>query len=171
MKDKAEEVLEKIFNLSLDMICVCTPEGKIIKVNPACTRVLGYTADEILKLGWAKLVHPDDVEKTNTQVEKQLKGGFVMNFINRFRCKDGTYKILEWQATPTIDSTIYATARDITERRKTEESLSDSEAKFRSLAENSQDYIMLYDEQCRHIYENPAALKNAGFKEEDGICK
>ena len=66
-----EEELENIFNLSPDMICVCTPEGRFVKVSPSCEKVLGYTVDEILKLGWAKLVHPDDVEGTNKEVESQ----------------------------------------------------------------------------------------------------
>lgn len=66
-RKKAEKELENLFNLSPDMICLCTPEGKFIKVNPSCERVLGYTTDEILKLGWARLVHPDDVEKTNKE--------------------------------------------------------------------------------------------------------
>jgi len=123
MKDKIAEELESIFNLSLDMICSCTPEGKFIKVNPAGARILGYSVDEILKLGWAKLVHPDDLAKTDKQVETQLKGNKAINFINRFRCNNGTYKILEWQATPSIAGIVYATARDITERKKAEEAL------------------------------------------------
>ena len=122
-RKEAEKELENIFNLSPDMICVCTPEGKFIKVNLSCERVLGYTTDEILKLGWAKLVHPDDMENTNKEVEKQLKGNSTINFVNRFRCKDGTYKILEWQATPSIDGIVYATTRDITMRKQAEEEL------------------------------------------------
>ncbi|MCK5504066.1 MAG: PAS domain S-box protein, partial [Thermodesulfovibrionia bacterium] len=122
-RKEAEKELENIFNLSPDMICVCTPEGNFIKVNPSCERVLGYTTDEILKLGWAKLVHPDDMENTNKEVEKQLKGNSTINFVNRFRCKDGTYKILEWQATPSIDGIVYATTRDITMRKQAEEEL------------------------------------------------
>ncbi len=54
------------------------------------------------------------------------------------------------------------------ELRKAE---SESDEKFRTLAENSQDYIMRYDAECRHLYENPAALKVSGFKPEDIIGK
>ncbi len=52
-----------------------------------------------------------------------------------------------------------------------EEALRQSEEDFRSLAENSQDYIMRYDEECRHLYENPAALQVSGLTEEDIIGK
>ncbi len=63
-----EEELEEIFNLSPDMVAVCTTEGKFLKVNPNWEKVLGYTQKEILGLGWGKLVHPDDSEKTNQGV-------------------------------------------------------------------------------------------------------
>lgn len=120
-RKRAEEELENIFNLSPDMICVCTPEGKFLKVSPSCQRVLGYTQEEILKLGWAELVHPDNGESTNKEVARQLKGGPVANFVNRYKHKDGSYRILEWQATPSTNGIVYATARDITERKKIEE--------------------------------------------------
>ncbi len=131
---ESEKELENIFNLTPDMICVCTPEGKFLKVSPSCEEVLGYTVDEVLKLGWTKLVHPDDVERTNKEVESQLKGNAVMNYINRFRCKDGAYKILDWRATPVIEGIVYAAARDITERKETEEQLITYQQNLRSLA-------------------------------------
>ncbi|UCH97102.1 MAG: PAS domain S-box protein [Candidatus Aminicenantes bacterium] len=55
--------------------------------------------------------------------------------------------------------------------KQREEALEESEEKFRSLAENTQDYIMRYDKECRHLYENPAALRVTGFTEEDIIGK
>jgi PAS domain S-box-containing protein len=58
--------------------------------------------------------------------------------------------------------------RDLKQR---EEALLESEEKFRSLAENTRDYIMRYDNECRHLYENPAALRVSGFTEEDIIGK
>ncbi len=142
-RKRTEEELEKIFNLSPDMICVCTPEGKFIKVSPSCEKILGYTVDEIFKLGWAKLVHPDDAKRTNREVERQLKGDLVANFTNRFRCKDGTYKTLEWQATPLIGGIVYATARDITERKKAEKALRESEEKYRMLVEQAKDGVVI----------------------------
>ncbi|MEE8373290.1 MAG: PAS domain S-box protein, partial [Dehalococcoidia bacterium] len=116
-----EKELENIFNLSADMIAVCTTEGKFLRVSPAWKDVLGYTTDEILELGWARLVHPDDAGRTDNEVAQQLHGKPVMGFINRFRCKDGTYKTFEWRATPAEKGIVYATARDITERWQAEE--------------------------------------------------
>ncbi len=130
-RKQAEKEFEDIFNLSPDLVAVCTTEGKFLKVNPTWEKVLGYTQKEILDLGWAKLVHPDDVEKTNKEVENQLKGRSIVNFVNRYKCKDGSYKTFEWQASFTTEGIVHATARDITERNRAEEALRENEEQLR----------------------------------------
>ena len=163
-RKKAEEELEDIFNLSPDMIAVCTTEGKFLKVNPSWEKVLGYTTKEILDLGWAKLVHPDDVEQTNKKVEKQLKGSPVTNFINRFKCKDGSYKSLEWQATYAKEGIVHATARDITERKEAEEALRKSENRLKGLFETMAEGVVLIDADGQIVQANPAATRIAGLR-------
>ena len=118
---KVEEELIDIFNLSSDMIGVFTTEGDLLQFNPSWEKVLGYTTKELLDLGWTQLVHPDDVEKTNKEVGKQLKGNPVVNFVNRYKHKDGSYRTLEWQATFAKEGIVHASARDITERNQMEE--------------------------------------------------
>ncbi len=120
MHKKAEEEFENIFKLSPDMVGVFTTEGGLIRVNPSWETILGYKTEELLKMGWAELIHPDDVEMTNKEVEKQLKGSTVVNFVNRYKCKDGSYKTLEWQASFAEEGIVHATARDITERKQSE---------------------------------------------------
>ena len=82
-RKQVENELEDIFTLSPDMLGVFTTGGKLLKGNPSWEKVLGYTQKELLDLGWAELVHLDDVEKTNKEVNKQLKGSSVVNFVNR----------------------------------------------------------------------------------------
>lgn len=120
---RAEEELANIFNLSPDMICVVAPDGRILKINPSWTKVLGYTTEEIMATGLIGLIHPDDISTTEEEVRKQMDGKRTINFINRYRCKDGTYRIFEWQATAEKEGLIYATARDITERKGMEDEL------------------------------------------------
>ncbi len=151
-KKKADEEFKNIFNLSPDMLGVFTTEGKLLKVNPAWKKVLGYSTKELLDMDWPKLVHPDDVEKTNKTVEKQLKGSSVVNFVNRYKCKDGSYKTLEWQATFAIEGIVYASARDITERKQTEENLRASEERFRVALKNSQITVFTQDRDLRFTW-------------------
>ncbi len=120
-RKQAEEQFENIFNLSPDMIGVFTTEGGLIRVNLSWETILGYKTKELLEIGWTPLVHPDDVERTNKEVEKQLMGSPIVNFTNRYKCKDGSYKTLEWRATFAKNGIVHATARDITERKQAEE--------------------------------------------------
>jgi PAS domain S-box-containing protein len=61
--------------------------------------------------------------------------------------------------------------KEITERKQVENEKTESEEKFRSLSENSQDYIMRYDKQHRHLYQNQAAYRVSGFTEEEFVGK
>ncbi len=133
-KKKVEEDFENIFNISPDMLAVCTTEGKFLKVNPSWEEVLGYKVEEMLKLGWAYFVHPDDAERTSAEVQKQLKGNPVVNFVNRFKCKDGSYKTLEWQATYAVEGTVHASARDVTQRQQHEQAIKKSRDQLRRLS-------------------------------------
>jgi PAS domain S-box-containing protein len=165
---QTEDELEDIFYLSPDMVVVCTTEGKFLKVNPACEKILGYTQKELLDLGWNKLVHPDDVEKTNEEVEKQLKGSSsTVNFINRYRCKDGSYKTLEWQAKFAKEGIVHATARDITDRKKLEETLRDSEELFRLSFENANIGMSIVNLDGYFIQVNNQMCKIYGYTQEE----
>jgi PAS domain S-box-containing protein len=131
-RKKAHSDFENIFTLSQDMICVATDRGGFLNVSPSCEAILGYTVSEILKLDWTDLIHPDDMKPTQDRVEAQLKGNDTANFINRYRCKDGSYKTLEWHATFAKNGNVYGVARDISQRLAVETQLHQSQ-KLKSL--------------------------------------
>ena len=149
---KIEGDFENIFNLSPDIEGIFTTEGELVKVNRSWETILGYKTEELLEMGWATLVHPDDVERTNKTVEEQLKGNPVVHFINRYKCKNGSYKTLEWRATFAKEGIVHATARDITERKLAEEALKESEQRFRSIFNNARDGIILADIESKRFY-------------------
>ncbi|MGE5357503.1 MAG: SpoIIE family protein phosphatase [Bacteroidales bacterium] len=106
---------------SLDLICVATLDGCYRSVNPAFERVLGHTTDELTSGPFMKYVHPDDVASTRVELERLAAGMPTVLFENRYRCKDGAYKHLEWTAIPLPEEqVVYAIARDITDRRRAE---------------------------------------------------
>ncbi len=168
-RKQAEEEFKNIFNLSPDMVGVFTTEGKLIRVNLSWERILGYKAEELLKMDWTELVHPDDVERTNKEVEKQLKGSPVVNFINRYKCKDGSYKTLEWQATFAEEGVVHATARDITERKRTEETMRNSEEKYHTLHDTMAQGVIYRDKNGKLISMNPAAERILGVQSEQMV--
>ncbi len=123
-RKQAEEVLDGFFTASLDMLCLADFEGFFKRLNPAWERTLGFTADELCRHPFLDFVHPDDREITAAEVKKLSEGVNTISFENRYRCKDGSYKWLLWNATPLASQqVIYADARDITERKVSEENV------------------------------------------------
>jgi PAS domain S-box-containing protein len=114
-----EEHLELFFRLSLDMLCVCSSDGYFVRVNPAFTRVLGYTEAELLARPYIDLVHPDDQPETETMTSGIASGRAVDYYENRYRCKDGSWRWIAWTASAAevVDGLFYAVARDVTEQK------------------------------------------------------
>ncbi len=136
-RKQAEENLERIFNLSPGMICTVGADGLFTNLNPAWEEVLGFTRRELLAKPIIDLVHPDDADATLAEIAKQANGEGTIRFENRCRRKGGSYRTLEWKATPSLEGVLYGVARDITERKRAEEALKKSEIMNRSLLEGS----------------------------------
>ncbi|MDA3897792.1 MAG: PAS domain S-box protein, partial [Desulfobacteraceae bacterium] len=130
-RKQTEEELAQIFSISLDMICIADINtSTFIKVNPAFTEILGYSVEELLEKPFIDFIHPDDIDATQNVIEKEVQAGAkVINFDNRYRCRDGSYRWLSWVSHPNIEQGVtYAVARDITEWKQNEEELTKSKA-------------------------------------------
>jgi PAS domain S-box-containing protein len=120
----AEEELDVLFNLSLDMLCIADFNGHFTRLNPAWEKTLGYTRQELMEKPYVEFVHVDDRQPTTSTAEGLYTGADVLSFENRYLAKDGTYKWLLWNATSVEEEgMIFAAARDITERKRAEERL------------------------------------------------
>ena len=102
---RTDENLERIFNLVPDMIVVASTDGYFKKLNPAWEKTLGFTVEELLSRPFADFIHPDDIKLTMKEVKRQIDGEVTINFVNRYLCKNGSYKWLEWVATPSKNKT------------------------------------------------------------------
>ncbi|MBU0675254.1 MAG: PAS domain S-box protein [Proteobacteria bacterium] len=122
-RKQAEEAFKRIFELSLDMVCIADIKGSFRKINPAWNTILGYQEIELLEKPLLDFIHPEDQARTLEVIKEKLgKGEPVFNFENRYRCKDGTYKWLEWISRPILDEGVtYAIARDVSKRKQAEE--------------------------------------------------
>jgi two-component system, sensor histidine kinase and response regulator len=129
LKRKAEfsahqktEELDQFFNVTLDVLCIANTEGYFLRLNPAAERILGYTRGELMAKRFLDFVHPDDLDRTREAVSTLASQQKVFSFENRYRCKDGTYRWLQWSSAP-AGNLIYAAARDVTEQRRAAEEL------------------------------------------------
>jgi PAS domain S-box-containing protein len=112
---------DHFFTLSLDLFGSAGFDGYFRQVNPACERMLGLTVEEMKVLPFLELVHPDDRDATIQATQQLASGKNLVNFENRLRCKDGTYKHLSWRARPSEElQTIYFVAIDVSEGKHTE---------------------------------------------------
>ncbi len=112
------------FDNNNDLCGIANKEGYFETININFTDTLGYTEKEFCQIPFIQLVHPDDIESTLIEYDKLKAGALIINFVNRYRKKDGDYLYLDWNATPNpATEKLYCVARDITERKKQQEQL------------------------------------------------
>ena len=145
-KKAAEEELNQFFNVSLDLLCIANTDGYFLRLNPAWERILGYTREELMAKRFLDFVHPDDLDRTREAVSTLASQQKVLSFENRYRCKDGTYRWLEWNSAP-AGNLIYAAARDVTERKQAEEALEDRLRFERLLSDLSARFVNIPPDQ------------------------
>jgi PAS domain S-box-containing protein len=166
-KEKTDE-LERFFSVNLDLLCIADLDGRFIKLNKAWESTLGFPLKELRMKKFLDFVHPDD-QKDTLEVMAQLDSqNAVLNFVNRYRCIDGSYRYIEWRSHP-YGKQIYAAARDITDRKIAADSLKTSEEKYRLLAENARDLIYRVDfiPNQRFTYVSPASTSMTGYTPEE----
>jgi two-component system, sensor histidine kinase and response regulator len=150
-RKRAEEELDRLFTISLDLLCFVTMEGRFARVNPAWQRVLGFSQADIQGRHFQAFVHPDDHAASLGAMANLAKGSTLSAFENRYRCKDGSYKWLEWTAAPLSDlGLVFAAGRDVSDRRRADEALKDyahqMEVAHREQEENAERLAQLVKE-------------------------
>ncbi|MCP4724621.1 MAG: PAS domain S-box protein, partial [bacterium] len=166
----SQDELDRMFQFADYMVCIADLEkGYFTKISPAFTRRLGWSEKELLSKPILDFIHPDDVKKTADIIEEQMEKGLdVLQFENRYRTKKGDFRWFEWSANPIPEEGItYSAAYDITERKKAEEALRDSEAKKNALISNISDVIAILDEQGVVQYKSPNIEQHFGWLPED----
>jgi PAS domain S-box-containing protein len=117
--ERAMNELDQFFSLSKDLLCIADDHGQFKRVNRAWQETLGWRPEELTAVPFEAFVHPDDRAATRQQVAQLAEGQTTLDFENRYRCRDGSYRWLSWTATPAADrSVVYAAARDVTEQRQ-----------------------------------------------------
>jgi len=123
-KEEGKKILDKVFNLSVDMLCIIDADKCFHKISKSLKRTLGYSMEKLLSSPVTDLIVDEDRESTFRMLNSLQKEDSSKVFENRYRCKNGTIKWFSWCAVSNkSDGQIYAIARDITSQKKTEETL------------------------------------------------
>jgi PAS domain S-box-containing protein len=121
---RAEEQRDRLFNTSIDMVCIAGFDGYFKQLNPSWQRVLGWKPEDLMSKPFLDFVHPDDREPTIASMSGLSKGETVTAFENRYLCSDGSYRWISWNSVPMMDEKlILAIARDVTDQKRMEESI------------------------------------------------
>lgn len=170
------KIADTFFNMSFDILTVAKNDH-FIKINPAFTKTLGYTQQEIDAIQFMELTHPDDRRIADEVLAKLLKGDPIVSFEDRVLCKDGTYKWLDWHSTIDMQQGIlYSVARDITEKvhleneqQKVINELYENEEKLRLIVENIGEGVMVANADKKIVMANDMANELFGIHEDDKI--
>ncbi len=152
-RKKTEEEIKRIFDLSIDMICIVDIKTNYLrKINPAFTKTLGYTEEEFFAKPFIDFIHPDDKPSALEILEKTLFQGIsIVNFENRYHCKDGTYKWLMWTSKPIPEQGItYTVARDVTNEKIAKDELNKHRNQLEDLVEDRTTELIAINKHLKH---------------------
>ena len=163
--------VDRLFHLSVDMLGAANRDGYFALLNPAWTKSLGWSLDELRAQPYITFVHPDDVDATRRRSRSltELGRDNVIAFENRFLTKSGNYRWLLWHSVVS-DDLIFFVVQDTTGqheerelRRRREEALLESQDFAQGLANSIAEGIFAIDHNGRTTYLNAAAQEMLGW--------
>lgn len=169
LKLKSEE-LERYFSTNLDLLCIADKEGYFLRLNPEWERTFGYPLAEMIGKRSLDFIHPDDIESSLSKLVQTSRGNELKSFVNRLRHRDGSYRWLEWRAY-VEGNQIYATARNITERRRRERALQESEKRYRTLFDGMMDGVYRSTHDGKFVDGNHAMVTMFGYESREEMLK
>lgn len=157
---------------STDLISTHNLDGTFKYLSPSCKSILGYKVNELIGKSPYDFYHPEDLNQIieTHQTVKSSPENYVVEY--RFKRKDGTYIWLETTSrkmknVANSSEDIICISRNISERKVIEETLKESEERFRLLAEYSSDMITLHDVEGNYLYTSPACKIILQYEEEE----
>ncbi|MFA5262936.1 MAG: PAS domain S-box protein [Opitutaceae bacterium] len=180
-KERMEREHEQLFQLTPNLFCMTDLDGKIQDANPAWTARLGYARNELLERLLSTFVHTEDRGAfldwwANAATSGSLVIGSRPPIGRGGECecrllhRDGSQRHIVWNATPfPKDNRIFAYGHDVTERKRVEAALRESEARFRAMADSAPVLMWVADPELQFTYFNRPWLEFTGHAMEQEI--
>ncbi|MCK9391585.1 MAG: PAS domain S-box protein [Syntrophales bacterium] len=169
---KRETRFRSYFNSHLHGIAITSPENKWVQVNDRICSIMGYSRDEIIRMTWSEMTHPDDITADLAQFERVLSGQIDYYTMNkRFIRKDGkvVWTNLSVECVRKSDGSvdhIIAMVDDITSVKLAEKALQESEDRYRRLFENANEAIFVAQDG-KLVFLNPVTSQLIGYSSEE----
>jgi diguanylate cyclase (GGDEF)-like protein/PAS domain S-box-containing protein len=167
--EKERETFKAIFEKAPYGVALVDPDGRYQYVNPEFTGITGYLLEEIVTgRDWFRKAYPDKayrqtvIERWKRDMEEE-----AVDRVFKVTCKEGTVKDVEFRPVVLDDGRTVVVLSDITERRRAEQALKESEEKFRTLFEDSKDAIYITDRRGNMVDCNQAFLELFGYSREN----
>lgn len=170
------QAADAFFNMSIDSLVIASNK-MFVKINPSFIELLGYSESELLGKPFTTYIFSEDKEMTEQKIKVLEKGTDLVDFKNRWVCKDGSIRWLSWNATadPKTGS-LYAIARDITDdlqlKKEAEKVLNDiyeSQQKLNMVLENISDGVLVANTNKEVILANDVANDLFGIEDDSKI--
>jgi PAS domain S-box-containing protein len=172
---ESREKFQKMFESVTDGISVVDLSGVIIETNQRAVEMHGFASrDELLRRNASELIAPRDRERIAANMRRAVKEGIVRGAEYTLLKADGTEFPGELSTSVLRDASgkvvaHITIARDITERKRMEGALRESEERFRSIVENSQAGIIILDDAFRFVYVNDELCRISGYSRDELI--
>ncbi|MGA2319108.1 MAG: PAS domain S-box protein, partial [Thermodesulfobacteriota bacterium] len=169
---ESEDRYRDLVENSQDLICTHDLQGNFLSVNPAAAKLLGYDRSTILKMNVRDILVPDVRDQFSSYLDTIRRDG-VAKGLMLVQTAAGERRILEYNNTLRTEGVaspiVRAINRDITERRRAEQALRESEERYRTLVETSPDAIALFDLNLNVIMVNRPALTLYGYERQEEV--
>ncbi|MCC6458294.1 MAG: PAS domain S-box protein [Caldilineaceae bacterium] len=150
--------LETFFDLSPDLMCIVGMDGCLQQINRTFGRVLGYRAEEVVCAPFIAFVHVDDRAQTVEAMQRCQDGVVTLDFQNRCRARDGSYRLIAWSVSPKAgEQSLYCVGRDLTDHASVQSIVTSLEQRLAMTLDQMTDAFCLLDREWRFVYLNQEA--------------
>jgi PAS domain S-box-containing protein len=161
---------KRLFETSLDLILMADSQGHLTQINPSSFAILGYRPDEMIGKSGREFIYPDDLEIAREEMRRSRRERITRIFECRYRHKDGHPVALQWTGVwSEPERRHFFIGRDVTERKKAEDALLESERVARGIIDVALDAFIQMDEAGNIIEWNPQAEVMFGWRREEVI--
>ena len=164
---QSEERYRNLVENAMDIICTVTPDGAVTSLNPVFETITGWSCSERIGKQFASMVHPEDLPLVMEMFQEVFREGTAGALEARILTKSGEYLQVEVKGTPLTEGEtvigFLGIARDITERKRMEEALTESEKRFRGLANFLPLTVFEMDDKGDFTFINRQGVETFGY--------